>query len=88
MTLYEIRNGNVTFKRVIDDTIGALEKVTLEDLNNDNSLQIVVNSHLGDDGGALYAYEIPDDYKNGNFTKHKLASGFPVSPCKIVQSAN
>ena len=89
LTLLTIKEttATVTNKRDIDTKIGSAYDVSLVDLNNDSSLELLVTNHEGDSGGGVFAYEIPKDLLNGNFTKHVLATGFKVLEQGMHQAA-
>eukprot|EP00051_Salpingoeca_urceolata_P014863 m.189660 g.189660 ORF g.189660 m.189660 type:complete len:421 (+) comp18212_c0_seq5:173-1435(+) len=61
---------------VIDDTIGPPESLNLVDLNADGNMELLVNSHVGGQGGGVYAFTLP---KTGKSAKYTLATGFPVT---------
>lgn len=71
-------SATVTNTRDIDTEIGHAYSVSLVDLNVDGSLDLLVTNHQGGSGGAVYAYEIPQDILKGNFTRHVIATGFKV----------
>lgn len=79
--LYRISdtNASVTGQRAVDTAMGAAEGVQAVDLDGDGKLELLTNSHLGGNGGAVYAFTIPEDLDNGEFGKHTLATGFKVS---------
>jgi len=60
--------------RVIDDTIGSVFEVDIVDVNNDGRLDLLVTTNGAN--GTLLAYEIPDDFRTGQFIKHTIAVGF------------
>ena len=69
------REGDIWQRRVIDDQIGAAFDLSLEDLNNDGKLDLLVTNHRGDARASIFAYEIPTDFKKGKFKRHTLMSG-------------
>ena len=83
----EATTASVTNKRDIDTTIGSAYTASLVDLNNDGSVELLVNNHEAGNGGQIFAYEIPKDILHGNFTKHVLASGFKVLEKGMNQAA-
>lgn len=78
--LYRIstHNASVVSSVTVDHAMGAAEGVQAVDLNGDGRLELLANSHLGGAGGAVYAYELPDDITTGTVKRHTLASGFKV----------
>ena len=44
-------------------------------MNNDGRLDLLVTINSVDDG-TLLVYEIPDDFRTGEYVSHVLASGF------------
>ena len=81
------KNSTVTNTRVIDDSIGSAYSVSMVDLNNDNRKELLVTNHLGNDGGSVFAYEVPDDPLTGEFKRHVLASNFTVTSSGFNQAA-
>lgn len=69
-------NGTLLFSRVIDNTIGPTEGVSLVDFNGDQVLELMVNNHVSDASAGVFAYEVPADIRTGVFARHILASGF------------
>ena len=61
-------------RRIIDDSIGSVFEVEVVDLNNDGKMDLLVTTN--GNNGTLLAYEIPDDFRTGNYNKHVLAVGF------------
>jgi hypothetical protein len=59
-------------KRLIDDQIGSVFDLVFGDLQGDGSLALVVTNHEGGHQGAVYAYEVPHDFKQGEWKKHPL----------------
>ncbi|XP_052066574.1 uncharacterized protein LOC127706175 isoform X1 [Mytilus californianus] len=60
--------------RVIDNSIGNVFDVTVADLNNDGKPDLLVTNN--GESGSLYAYEVPSDFRSGDFKRHSLAAGF------------
>lgn len=60
--------------RVIDSNIGKGFELEVVDLNNDGRLDLLVSTN--GKNGTLLAYEIPDDFRTGTYTKHVIAVGF------------
>ncbi|XP_046577390.1 uncharacterized protein LOC124285231 isoform X2 [Haliotis rubra] len=69
-----MNSGDVKSK-VIDNTIGAVFDVTVNDIGNDGYLDLLVTTNDATNGSVL-AYEIPPDFRTGTFPRHLLASGF------------
>lgn len=86
--LYRVstRNASVVGSVAVDQAMGAAEGVQAVDLNGDGRLDLLANSHLGGSGGAVYAYELPQDLASGSVKRHTLASGFKVRACLADQS--
>lgn len=73
---------------VLDDSIGAAFDAQLVDINGDGVLDLLVTNHQGDGTGSVYAYEIPSDItKVARWTRHTLASDFPVTQSGLNQAA-
>lgn len=71
------KTGKLVDSRVIDTAIGSAYSVTYADLNNDGSMELMVNNHEkkdADDG--IWAYSFPNNWMTGTFTKHTIATGF------------
>ncbi|XP_071095836.1 uncharacterized protein [Haliotis cracherodii] len=66
--------GNVK-SRIIDNTIGAVFDVIVNDIGNDGNLDLLVTTN-DVTNGTVWAYEIPPDFRTGKFSRHMLASGF------------
>ncbi|OPL32889.1 hypothetical protein AM593_02650, partial [Mytilus galloprovincialis] len=60
--------------RVIDNSIGNVFDVTVTDLNNDGKPDLLVTNN--GEIGSLYAYEVPTDFRSGDFKRHSIATGF------------
>ena len=69
------REGDTWQRRVIDDHIGAAFDLSLADLNNDGKLDLLVTNHMSDARASIFGYDIPSDYKTGEFKRHTLLSG-------------
>ena len=69
------REGDAWQRRVIDDHIGAAFDLSLVDLNNDGRLDLLVTNHMSDARASIFGYDIPTDYKAGEFKRHALLSG-------------
>ncbi|KAJ3167227.1 hypothetical protein HK101_011810, partial [Irineochytrium annulatum] len=68
---------------VIDAAVGHAFDVEVVDINGDGKLDLLVSNHQGtsdNPSGSVYAYEIPADITSpaSAWTKHTLATGFPV----------
>ncbi|XP_067667933.1 uncharacterized protein [Haliotis asinina] len=68
-------NSDDVKSRIIDNTTGAVFDVTVNDIGNDGSLDLLVTTNNAANGSVL-AYEIPPDFRTGAFPRHLLASGF------------
>ncbi|XP_069133848.1 uncharacterized protein [Argopecten irradians] len=90
-------NLSQVHSRVIDNTIGGVFEVEIVDLNGDGKLDLLVSEN--GEKGVLYAFEIPADFRTGNFTRHTLAQGFsprksgtgkgaPGSPTAVFPNKN
>ena len=72
-------NSTVIGSRDIDVTIGPADCVSVVDLNADGTEDLLVSNHEGDAGGSVYGYEIPQDVLGGSYTRHQIATDFPVT---------
>ena len=81
------KDASVNSTRTIDDTIGPAYYVSVEDLNADGSLELLVTNHVAKEGGSVYAYEIPSNIIKGDFKRHVLATDFPVTEGGSNQAA-
>jgi hypothetical protein len=61
--------------RVIDDTLGSAFDVVLADINSDGQDDLLVTNHEKDEKAAVFAYEIPADFRAGVFKRHTLIAG-------------
>ncbi|XP_064610023.1 uncharacterized protein LOC135473979 isoform X2 [Liolophura sinensis] len=70
-------NPDVVKSRVIDDNfeIGPFFDVQVADVNGDGKYDLLATSS-NDRNGSLIVYELPDDFRTGQFKKHVIASGF------------
>nr|KAG5701046.1 hypothetical protein BaRGS_008767 [Batillaria attramentaria] len=64
--------------RDIDMTIGPVFDVIITDVNGDFESDLLVTAHSASNG-TVWAYEIPDDFRTGEYKRHLLASGFMSS---------
>jgi len=92
LTLTYSTKGNfsdpTTLKQVvIDANLKAGFDVHVLDVNGDGKKDLVATNHLGDGTGAVYAYEVPPNWQEGNWPRHVLASGFPVTEPGYGQAA-
>ena len=72
----------------LDSTVGAAFDVQVVDVNGDGKVDLLISNHQGDGSGGVYAYEIPADITNPKaYTRHTLASGFPVTESGFNQAA-
>lgn len=91
LVLYEIDglNGNVIANRTLDQSHPFYD-IHLTDFSAAGAgSALVVTTHEAGQGGFVYAYELPasGDLLQGNWTKHTLASGFPVTEGGFNQAA-
>lgn len=72
------KDGTLIQSKIIDDsTILSAYNVTLVDLNNDGNSQLLVNNHeTKDELDGIWAYELPKDPMNDEWTRTTIASGF------------
>ncbi|KAJ8315839.1 hypothetical protein KUTeg_007989 [Tegillarca granosa] len=61
--------------RVIGGTSGHVFDIQITDLNNDGNPDFLVTTN-GNNDAAVYAFEVPRDFRTDNFVKHILMSGF------------
>ncbi|KAF7539588.1 hypothetical protein G7054_g2019 [Neopestalotiopsis clavispora] len=72
----------------IDATVGAAFDAQYVDVNGDGVKDLLVSNHQGDGTGGVYAYEVPADVTQvKGYTRHTLASGFPVTQRGLQQAA-
>lgn len=69
------QEGGTWKSRVIDASVGSAFDLSLNDLNGDGKLDLLVSNHEADEAASIFAYEIPADYKTANWTRHTLLSG-------------
>jgi hypothetical protein len=62
-------------QRIIDETLGAAFDVSLTDLNGDGHEDLLVTNHEAKEKAAVFAYEIPDDWQHGAWTRHTILGG-------------
>ncbi|XP_045177427.2 uncharacterized protein LOC123537655 [Mercenaria mercenaria] len=71
-------NTSAVKSRVIDATIGAVFEVKLDDVNNDGKVDLLVTNN--GNNGSVFVYEIPDDFRTGQFIRHVIGTGYmPIS---------
>ena len=80
-------NSTVIGSRDIDVTIGPAFCVSVVDLNADGTKDLLVSNHEDDAGGSVYGYEIPQDVLRGSYTRHQIATDFPVTEKGSNQAA-
>jgi len=84
LVLYYSTNGNwgdasSVQSVVIDPKLGPGFDIEFVDVNNDGKIDLVVtNNEAVPAKASVFAYEIPTNWKVGNWTRHTLASGFVV----------
>ncbi|XP_055958615.1 uncharacterized protein LOC126830593 [Patella vulgata] len=61
--------------RVINNHIKAVFDVDVVDLDKDGKLDLLVTSNDAK-SAAMYAFEIPSDFRTGTFKEHVIATGF------------
>ncbi|XP_063408011.1 uncharacterized protein LOC134691412 [Mytilus trossulus] len=61
--------------RVIEEHIGHVFDVQIDDVNNDGKSDLLVTSN-GLSNTAVYVYEIPADFRTQTFTRHTIMTGF------------
>lgn len=67
------------FVRTIDNTIGSAYGIEIQDLNAKGVKNLLVSNHeTKGENGAIYAYDIPSDLRNGEFKRHLLSRGYPI----------
>lgn len=76
---FGLKNNSLLYSRYLDETIGPAYDAELVDLNNDGARDLLITNHVGDSGGSVYGYEIPSDFRKGDFKRHTLATGFAVT---------
>jgi len=72
---------------VIDANIGSGFDVRILDISADGKQEIIATNHQGDGTGAVYAYEIPTNWQQGNWPRYTLAKSFPVREPGLNQAA-
>ena len=73
-------NPNDWKERLIDNKVGGLFDVEVVDLNKDGRVDILATNHQGKiNESAVMAYEVPNDFVNGAYTRHIIAMGFDTT---------
>jgi hypothetical protein len=67
--------GTELQSRVIDANLGSAFDVEVVDLNKDGKDDLLVTNHESNANAAVLAYEVPADFKKGEFTRHILIKG-------------
>jgi hypothetical protein len=62
-------------RRVIDAQLGSAFDLELVDLDGDGRRDLLVTNHEPDEKAAVFAYEIPDDFRNEAWPRHTLIEG-------------
>jgi hypothetical protein len=73
--------------KVLDSTLGAAFDLEVVDLNGDGRLDLLATNHEGNTNAAIFAYEIPTDYKNDNWTRHTLLTGIKTEKGGMNQAS-
>lgn len=74
--------------KIIADDLGELFNMTMIDINKDGKEDIVLTNHVTDrDLAGVYAFEIPSDFKNGEYKRHTLVTDFPTLNGGIGQAS-
>lgn len=63
---------------VVEDDIGIVFDLVVVDANNDGRLDLVVTNNAIEEKGGAWAYEVPDDIVNGQYTRHTLLFGLTI----------
>jgi hypothetical protein len=61
--------------RVIDDGLGAAFDLGVVDLDGDGRRDLLVTNHEPDARAAVFAYDVPDDLRQGQWRRHPLLDG-------------
>ena len=70
------KNGDKFESRVIDSKLGSAFDIQIVDVNNDGKHELLVTNHENKAlASAVFAFEIPVDFKTGEFTRHTLLTG-------------
>lgn len=82
----ESKNGQWK-ERIIDDSIGAGFDLSLNDLNSDGRLEILVTNHVASKKAGVFVYEIPDEPKSEEWIKHTIHEGFKTTARGVGQAS-
>ncbi|NJM10255.1 MAG: VCBS repeat-containing protein [Bdellovibrionaceae bacterium] len=86
--LYWIEKDGSVGGRLIDDEIGAGFDVDVQDLNNDGRPELLVTNHESEAAkSGVFAYEMPDDLKTGEWKRHTLVIGIETRQSGIGQAS-
>lgn len=79
----ECENGEGVSSYIIDEVGDSFFNVQWIDLNNDGKKDLLATTNTANGKGAVYAYELKGDFRNGPaaWIKHTLATGY--KPLKI-----
>ncbi|KAK7105821.1 uncharacterized protein [Littorina saxatilis] len=77
---------NQIFHRDIDTSIGPVFDVKVCDVNLDGRNDLLVTTNDAKNGSVL-VYEIPDDFRTGEYKRHLLASGFSSRSGQVGKGA-
>jgi len=74
----ECENGEGVSSYVVDEVGDSFFNVQWVDLNNDGKKDLLATTNTANGKGAVYAYELKGDFRNGQaaWTKHTLATGY------------
>jgi hypothetical protein len=71
-------------ERAIDRELGSPFDLQLSDINNDGKLDLLVTNHENTAKAGVFAYEIPENFQSGEWTRHTLYSGFVTRANKLL----
>lgn len=76
LTMYTQGTDGKLKRTIIDANVGSAFAVTVVDLNRDGSKELLVTNHENrSDESAVFAYEIPNNIEDGDWTRHTLLTG-------------